>query len=159
MARKGDCEIYRDTMKYTCETIANNGDFLVVTTAGSGVVLGNTMGQASLVANPSGYKVAGMLSHDVVDTDLTRYKLNIYKNEHKKGDPACLFRKAIVTVDSLKSGDAPTAGDTAYLYNNGQVTKTVSATGGLVATPKVGEFQGKKDENGFICLEIDLPNV
>jgi hypothetical protein len=54
---------------------------------------------------------------------------------------------------------SPSAGDPAYLTAAGEVTKTVSATGGVVATPPVGRFMSTKDEDGYAKVEINLPSV
>jgi hypothetical protein len=62
-----------------------------------------------------------------------------------------------VTTDALASGTSPAAGGVAYLTSNGEVTPTVSSTGGLVATPKVGVFAGAKDENGYVTIDVNLP--
>lgn len=157
MALKPDREIYQETIKYTCETTGEEGYVCVVTSGGSGVALGDRAGQASIVSNPSGYKVAGVLMHDVVDKDETLYHLNFHNGERKKGSHACLLRKGVITTDALVSATSPTDGATAYLGADGKFTPTLSATGGLVATPKMGEFKGSKDENGFVCVEVNLP--
>lgn len=154
---KADREIFRENIRYTCETVADQSDILMVTTAGSGVLVGDRHPKASLVANPSGSKVAGMLMHNVVNVDETRYQRNPFNGERKVGEVCTLLEQGIVTVDNLKSGDSPTDGDTAYVTLNGEITKTMSATGGLVATPKVGQFKGAKDESNFVCVQIAVP--
>lgn len=159
MALKPDREIYQETIKYTCETVGSEGFVTVVTSAGSGVALGDRAGQASIVADPSGYKVAGVLMHDVVNTDETQYHLNFHNGERKMGSRACLLRKGVITTNALVSGQSPTDGGVAYLGADGKFTATMSATGGIVATPKLGEFKGAKDENAYVCVEVNLPIV
>lgn len=159
MALKADREVFRESIRYTCETVAEASDILMVSTAGSGTLVGDRRPKASLVANPSGMKVAGMLMHNVVNIDETRYQRNPFNGERKVGEVCTLLQHGIMTVDNLKSGDAPTDGETAYVTANGELTKTMSATGGIVATPKAGAFRGAKDESGFICVEVALPIV
>jgi len=154
MALKGDREIYRDSVRYTCESVASRGVGLVVKTAGSGVVLGDSRPLADLVANPSGYVFAGILLNDVVSTDETLYHRNFHKDETKTTEPCRLLKCGLVVTDKLKSGDAPTDGDTAYLTANGEFTKTSL---GAIATPAAGQFRGKKDADGFIAIEINIP--
>lgn len=159
MALREDREIYRDNIRYTCDNVAEAGDTLVVKTTGSGVILGTSAGVASLLANPSGYKVHGMLTHDVVDVDETLYHRNDYKGVMKINERCRVVKEGILVTNSLKSGDTPTDGETAYLTLNGELTKTMSATGGLVATPKVGVFRGGVDADAYIAVELNLPVV
>lgn len=157
MALKGNRDIKRDDIRYTCPTAATRGVGMVVLTAGSGTIQGDTAGACDLVANPSGYKFAGLLLNDVVNIDQTRYKLNEHKDEVIIGSRVRLLRGGVVVTNKLKSGDAPTDGEVAYLTANGEFTKTVSATGGVVATPQVGIFRGLKDESGYVPIEINIP--
>lgn len=157
MALKGDRSIIETDITLTCESVAERGVVLVHKSgaAGSGVAIGAKAGQADLVANPSGYKVAGLLINDVVDVDITRYHTNFHKDERLVGERATLLKKGRVTTNKVSG--SPNPGDVAYLTTNGQLTPTLSATGGLVATPKVGTFAGAKDENGFAAVDINLP--
>lgn len=155
MGLKGDRVILETDITMTCDSVASRGVTLVIKTGGSGVNLGDTAGAADLVANPSGYKVAGLLLNDVVDVDTTRYHLNFHKDERLVGQRSTLLRKGRVTTDKVSG--TPTAGATAYLTTNGNLTPTVSATGGVTATPKVGVFAGALDENGFAAVDINLP--
>lgn len=157
MALKGQRDIKRDDVRYTCPTVAVRGLGLVVKTAGSGTIQGDTAGECDLVANPSGYKFAGLLLNDVVNVDQTKYKLNQHKDEVQINSRVRLLRGGVVITDKLKSGDAPTDGEVAYLTANGEFTKTVSSTGGVVATPVAGVFRGLKDESGYIPIEINVP--
>jgi len=157
MALKGHRDIKRDDIRYTCPTATARGVGLVVSTAGSGTIQGDTAGVADLVANPSGYKFAGLLLNDVVNIDQTLYKLNEHKDEVIINSRVRLMRGGLAITNKLKSGDAPTDGDPAYLTTNGEFTKTVSSTGGVVATPLVGVFRGLKDESGYVPLEINVP--
>lgn len=157
MALKGDREIHRDSIRYTCESAASAGVMLMVKTSGSGVVLGDSASKADLIAVPSGYQPAGLLLHDVIAStfDDTKYHRNFHKNTVKAGERCTLLKVGLVVTDKLKSGDTPTDGDIAYVTANGEFTKTSL---GAVATPKVGTFRGKVDESGFVAVEVNLPN-
>lgn len=155
MALKGDRIVIDTDITLNCLSVAERGVVLVHKTAGSGVALGSFAGAADLVANPSGFKVAGVLMNDVVNIDETRFHRNYHKSEMLVGERCNLLKKGRV-VTNMVTG-TPTAGDIAYITTSGNVTPTVSATGGLVATPKVGVFAGAKDENGYVALEVNLP--
>lgn len=157
MALKGDRVIVETDISMTCPTVAERGVGLVVKTSGSGITLGDTAAVADLVADPSGYKVAGVLLNDFVDIDQTKYHRNWHKDEMVIGERANILRKGRVTTNKVTG--SPTAGSTAYLTANGVFTPTVSATGGTVATPKMGEFRGAKDESGYATIDINLPVV
>lgn len=155
MALKADRSIIETDITQTCPSVAERGVTLVYSTGGSGVALGASAGASDLVANPSGYKVAGLLLNDVVSVDETRYHRNFHKDETKTGERCTLLRKGRVTTNKVTG--TPTAGATAYLTTNGVLTPTLSATGGLAATPKVGVFAGAKDESDYVTVDINLP--
>lgn len=146
--------IEADAHSFTLSDVAERGVGLCYSTAGSGAVIGTTHGVVTLKADPSGSKFAGILLNDFVDIDETRYHVNWHKEEQVIGDVPNVLRKGWVYTDKLKSGDTPTVGDAAYLTANGTFTKTSL---GAVATPLAGEFGGKKDEDGFVKINIDLP--
>lgn len=159
MALKGDHHIIEDDISLTGETATERGVILMYQTAGSGIALGDSRGQAYLAADPSGLKVAGLLFDDVVDVDLTIYQMNWHKDEVKKGNPVCLVRKGRVTTNKILAGQTPTAGSVAYVTTSGQLTPTVSATGGVTATPPVGKFHSSKDADGYATVDINIPIV
>lgn len=157
MALKGDRVVLETDITLTCATATARGFVLVHSTSGSGVAIGESAGGADLVAAPSGYKVAGLLMNDVVSVDETRYHRNFQKDETLINERCTLLRKGRVTTNALVAGQTPAVGGTAYLGADGKVTATKSTTGGLAATPPVGEFKSIKDENGYVCVEINLP--
>jgi len=157
MALKGERVILETDITLTCESVASRGVVLVHKTSGSGAALGDTAGEADLVSNPSGYKVAGLLLNDVVDVDETRYHRNFHKDETKKGERCTLLKKGRVTTNKIIG--TPAVGDTAYLDSSGNLTPTAHSTGGLVAKPKVGQFVSIKDENGYATVDVNLPVI
>ena len=79
------------------------------------------------------------------------------KDEQVIGEKAPLLRKGYVVTNSLAASITPLPGQPAYLTASGTITNTVSATGGEVATPRVGEFATSKDEDGYVKININLP--
>lgn len=158
MALKPDRNILETDISLVCNNVHSKGAVLVYGTAASGVGI-ETPGVASLVSNPSGYKVAGLSLANFVDIDQTRYHRNFHKDEQVIGEKAPLLRKGYVVTDMIVASPGTiNAGANAYLSTDGKLTATVSATGGEVATPKVGTFASKKDENGYAKVYIELPN-
>ena len=155
MALKPDGLVIEDDISLTCESVAEAGTIVCYKTSGSGGQMGPRAGRGDVYASASGQKPVGMLYHDVANVDETRYRRNVYKDEMLVGERCRLIKKGYLTTNRITG--TPTAGDAAYLTANGFVTPTISATGGLVATPKVGQFKAAKDENGFAAVELDLP--
>lgn len=155
MALKSDRNVIDTDISLVCNTVVAKGLFVCYGTAASGV--GNeTPGVVSVASNPSGYKVAGLTLASFVDIDQTRQHRNFMKDEQVIGEKAPLLRKGYVVTNSLASC-TPLPGQPAYLTVNGTITNTISATGGEVATPRVGEFVTSKDEDGYVKININLP--
>lgn len=155
MALKSDRNVIDTDISLVCNTVVAKGLFVCYGTAASGV--GNeTPGVVSVASNPSGYKVAGLTLAGFVDIDQTRQHRNFMKDEQVIGEKAPLLRKGYVVTNSLASC-TPLPGQPAYLTVNGTITNTISATGGEVATPRVGEFVTSKDEDGYVKININLP--
>lgn len=155
MALKADRVIIETDITMTCPSAAERGVVLCHSTSGSGIAIGDSAGAANLLASPSGSKPAGLLLNDVVSLDETRYHRNRHKDEMLTGERVTLLRKGRVTTNKVTG--TPTVGATAYLTANGVLTPTKSTTGGLVATPAVGEFKSILDADGYVAVEINLP--
>lgn len=154
MALKSDRNVLETDISLVCNDVVSKGLVLVYGTAASGV--GNeTPGVATLVTNPSGYKVAGLTLASFVSIDQTRQHRNFHKDEQVIGEKAPLLRKGYVVTDAVAGTPAP--GAPAYLVGTGVLSTVVSSTGGEVATPLVGVFATAKDESGFAKVYINLP--
>jgi len=106
----------------------------------------------ALVAVPTvatGNQPAGLLANDVVDVDLTRYKLNEHKDEVQKGSKVALYRKGQVTTNMLAAGATPAAGVPAHYASGGLLTHTTTSA-------RVGTFLSRVDEDGYVKVEISL---
>lgn len=155
MALKGDRVVLETDVTMTCESTSARGVVLCHATSGSGVAIGDSAGKADLFADPSGKRVSGLLMNDVVNVDQTRYHKNFHKDETMVSERCVQLRKGKVTTDKVTG--TPTPGDPAYLTASGVMTPTRSATGGIAATPPVGEFKSLKDADGFATVELNLP--
>lgn len=136
---------------------ATRGVMAMHYTSGSGVGRGDNAGQVHVPANPSGYKVAGLLLNDQVALDETIYHRNRQKDVMLTDERCTLGRKGTAYTNAISG--TPAVGDTAYVTTNCNFTPTLSATGGLVATPKAGVFVTIKDENGYAGIDFNLPIV
>lgn len=156
MALREDRLIKKTEIHYVLDDVASKGVFLCYKTAGSGSAQGDNQGKVQLASSPSGLYVAGCLMQDFVSLDTTLYHENWHKEQQVVGTNCEMATDGWVVTDKVSG--TPTLGAKAYLTTNGQVTPTKSATGGLAATPLVGEFGGIKDESGYVKVIFNLPN-
>ena len=156
MALKPDRNVLETDISLVCNDVVEKGTVLVYGTAASGVGI-YSPGVASVVSNPSGYKVAGVTLANFVNIDQTRYHRNWHKDEQVLGEKAPLIRKGFVVTNMIVASPGTiNPGSKAYLSTDGTLTATVSATGGEAATPLVGTFATSKDENGYAKVFINL---
>jgi hypothetical protein len=99
----------------------------------------------------------GILLNDVVNKDLTRTHLNQHKDEVQKGGKVTVLRKGYVVTNKITG--TPVAGSVAYAdratAGNIAVDAITSAASGNLA---VGRFLSTKDEDGYVKVEVNLPN-
>lgn len=157
MAIRPDRVIEMTDCLHVLNDVSSKGVVLCFKTAGSGVALGDSHGIVQLAASPSGLVPAGLLLQDFVNIDETRFHINWNKEEQNIGDYCDMATKGWVVTNQYTG--SPVEGNKAYLTANGQVTPTVSATGGTAATPLVGRFMGSPDELGFVKLGFNLPQL
>ncbi len=165
MALKPDRQHFASDIAQFVTATAERGGIVSVVTAGSGVAMDQSIAiaayqtnstslQAAQGVNASGYKPIGVLMCDVVNLDLTRQHRNFYKEEVQVGGKATIWEKCEVTTNMLFPGITVSAGDNAYLTCSGLIT---NADGGAIATPIVGYFKSKKNEDGFAKVSVNLP--
>ncbi len=157
MALKADRYEMETLPHFFLNEAATRGGILSVSTGGSGVALDQSVSLATYAAVGSGKKPLGFLLNDMVDIDQTRQHINFAKDEVVKGGKVTILRKGWVVTDQIASGTTPLAGEIAYLSDGARVTNTVSSTGGLIATPKIGGFVSGKDADGYCTVEVNLP--
>lgn len=157
MALKADRnEIQHDVSFYWGGTVANRGGIAVHgATAGSGAAMdqGENIATYQAVGSSVSGVPLGVLMNDVVNKDLTRTHLNIYKNEVQLGGKVTILRKGYVVTNMVDG--SPVAGDSAYVSKTtaGNFTATVGS-----GVHKVGRFLTSKDADGYAKVEVNLPN-
>lgn len=152
MALRGDRLVESVDVTKVFHGVSERGVVLCHGTAGSGSALGDTGGHVILAANPSGLKPAGLLMNDSVNVDTSKYHTNFHKDELPSGSPCTLLKKGWAISDKVLG--SPTAGSTAYLTSSGMFMPT---NAGLANNPIIGEFDGAKDEAGYVKLIVELP--
>lgn len=157
MAIRPDRLILEDDSYHTLAATTEKGVGVCYNAAGSGTALGDRQGTLQVAASPSGLVFAGILLQDFVNVDETRFHINWNREEQQSGDNAQVMTKGWVVTNKVTG--APSEGSRAYLTVNGTFTPTVSATGGVAATPVAGEFGSSVDESGYVKIKINLPNA
>lgn len=150
MALKPDCKILDgEDISYFMYETAEAGSCL--TFSGSGGAGGAMDDPDAVVIKSTGVagNPAGMLINNVVNIDLTRYKLNEHKNEVQVGSKVQVLRHGYATTNMLAAGITPSAGSAAHFTGAGTFTTATSST-------KVGQFLSRKDSDGYAKLEINI---
>jgi len=130
---------------------AERGGVVCIKSIGSGAAMDQSAAEVEYATSASGCTAFGILLNDMVDKDLTKEKLNPYKNEMQKGSKVTILRKGTVLTDMV-SGTAPTGVCEAYVLTSGNLTAS-SASGAV----EVGQFLSTADEDGFYKVAINLP--
>jgi hypothetical protein len=154
MALKGDRNVQMTDISFFMNEAGARGGIVCFSTIGSGAALDQSAALLTYAAASSGSKPAGLLLNDNVSVDTTRQSVNRHKNEMLVGSKVTLLVKGWVLTDQIASGITIAAGDKAYLAAGGRVTNVNT---GDIASPLVGRFLSKKDEDGFAKVDINLP--
>ena len=161
MALKADrYELQTDiSFFYDDGAVTRGGVVVHDSTAGSGAAMDQGVNKviykSTVTATDS---PVGILLNDVVNKDLTRTHLNQHKDEVQLGGKVTVLRKGYVVTNSIEG--TPSAGDIAYVHNNGNISNGSSiAVATLVASGNlaVGRFLSSKDEDGYAKVEVNLP--
>lgn len=155
MALKGDRYVVTGRMDFFMDEIAERGGVVVASTVGSGAALDQAKQLCTYAANSSGKVPVGILMGDMVNVDLTKYKLNQHKDEVQQGSKVYIMDRGWVRTNFYVG--SPTVMSNAYLSSSGKVTPTIDANGGTAATPLVGRFESSPDEDGYLKLNVNLP--
>lgn len=154
MALKPTREVVKTDISYFMTATASRGGIVSISTVGSGDAMDDGSAVVAYNASPSGKLPVGLLLQDVVNIDLTRQKLNPYQDQKQVGDKVALCQVGDFVTDMLVPGITVAANQVAYLGHSGLLT---NANLNDVATPVVGIFKSKKDEDGFAKVAINLP--
>jgi hypothetical protein len=155
MALKSDRKHIDSRIDFFMNETAERGGIVSISTVGSGAATDQAAQLATYNANPSGAKPLGVLMGDMVNVDLTRQKLNPYKEEVQIGGKVTIWEKCEVVTNRIQPGITVTAGQTAYLHASGYLSNTNHLDH---SNNVVGRFMSTKDENGYAKVAVNLPN-
>lgn len=152
MALKPLRNIRHDTIAFYCNEVAERGRVMIYDTATSG--LGGMDEANALVKMPTGGVgvPAGVLMNDVVDVDLSRYRLNEHKDEVQKNSKVRLAKQGMLVTNCVNGN--PIAGSGAYFTTSGNFTMTQPGNG---THSLVGRFDSSLDADGYVRVEINIP--
>ena len=162
MALKADrYELQTDISFFYNAGEVTRGGVVVHGTAGSGAAMDQGVNLVEYkAAIAEGSVPVGILLNDVVNKDLTRTHLNQHKDEVQKGGKVTVLRKGYVVTNNIEG--TPSAGDIAYVHNNGNISNGASiAVASLAASGNlaIGRFLTSKDEDDYCKVEINLPQA
>lgn len=154
MALKGNCKIGMGTeIGFFMNEVATRGIIVVhdTSTTGVGAAMDDANAVVKIPTSSSGSDVpAGLLLNDVVNLDLTRQHINWHKDEVQLGGKVTVLTDGgWVVTNSIKSGQAPKAGDSAYYAASGELMTS--------GTHQVGKFLSGKDSDGYAKVAINIP--
>lgn len=149
MALKGDRHELDTDISFFINETAEKGQFMSISTAGSGSAMDNSNAVVTVAAEASGAKFAGILLNDVVNIDQSRFHINWHKDEVQQGGKVTLLRKGWVVTDQISG--TPTAGQDCYLADSGNCSATQDGT-----APKIGQFLSTKNADGFAKVAVNV---
>ena len=159
MALKSDrLELQTDiSFFYNDDTATRGGIVVHDTTAGSGAAMDQGVNLVKYKQATATDIPVGILLNDVVNKDLTRTHLNQHKDEVQKGGKVTVLRKGYVVTNSITG--TPVAGKVAYADSAtaGNI-RTDAATAAASGNLAIGRFLSSKDEDGYVKVEVNLPN-
>jgi hypothetical protein len=141
------------TPHYFMNEVAERGGITVASTVGSGQALDQAAMLVTYVAQASGKVPIGVLEEDMVNVDLTLYKLNQHRDQVQLGGKVSLIRIGEVLTNYIE-GTGPTAAGPAYVGHSGRFRTTID--GNLPNSPQAGNFLAKADEDGYALVAFNL---
>lgn len=155
MALKADRLILQTDISFFMNEVAERGGCVSYgTTSGSGAAMDQGAALVTYAATSSGKIPVGLLMNDMVSVDLTRQKLNPYKNEVQKGSKVTLLRKGYVVTNKIQ-GTAPTAGAACYVAHSGNLSASNLTSQGSLSV--IGQWLSIPDQDGYAKVEVNLP--
>jgi hypothetical protein len=152
MALKTDRIEFQTDISFFMNEVAERGGVVCLSgNGGSGAAMDQGVQLVTYAANPSGAKPVGVLLNDMVNIDLTRQHLNVYRNEVQKGSKVTVMRKGYVVTNMIQG--TPTAMSSAFVGHSGNFSP-VSLSGNNAV---VGEFMTRRDQDGFAKVEVNFP--
>jgi len=154
MALKGDRHELETDISFFMNETGVRGQFVSISTAGSGSAMDDSNALVTLAATASGAYAVGCLLNDVVNIDLTRQHLNWHKDEVQKGSKVTILRRGWIVTNNVDG--TPAAGRAAYLGDAGVVTPTRSGSANAKYSDVVGQFLSVKDADGYVKVELGV---
>lgn len=157
MALKADRNELDVDISFFMNETAEKGQIVSISTVGSGAAMDQSLALATIAqggASGSETYPIGFLLNDVVDIDLTRQHINWHKDEVQKGGKVSILKKGYVVTDQVVG--TPTAGQLAFMDAAGDTGK-VTAVSTAGKRYIVGRFMSTKDEDGYVKVEVNLP--
>jgi len=154
MALKPDrYEARTDISFYYNAGVAERGGILCYgPTTGSGAAMDQGVNLVQYEAAVSTSKPVGILLNDVVNKNLVREHLNVYRDEIQLGGKVTVLRGGYIVTNMIDAVEVA-GGELAYAstVNAGNLTNSGDPT------HAVGEFMTAKDEDGYAKVEVNLP--
>lgn len=154
MALKTDRYELQTDISYFMNEAQERGGVASLVTGGSGAAMDQSVNLVNYPTTASGKVPIGILLNDVVNNDLTRVRVNPYKNEVQRGGKVTLLRKGYVVTNRIQGN--PTAGQPAFPAHSGNMSPT-NLVGGTM--PVIGMFLSSRDQDGFAKVEVNLPTT
>lgn len=155
MGLKPDRHEFQTDISYFMNENAERGGMVVLNGNPSGVAMDSPVNLVTYAANPSGKVPIGILLNDMTGIDLTRQKINPYKNEVAKGGKVTILKKGYVVTNMIHPTGTPVAGADAYLADSGLFSTSVRALALDSGAKAVGKFRTSADD-GWVKISIDL---
>lgn len=156
MALKTDWQPLEWNVGYFTLAASERGGIVVSATGstlpGSGGAMDHYSQRAEYAANGSGRYPLGILFNTFVNKDLTQQTLNYLKGEAQVGDKASIVKKGHMTTNFIVGATSVVPGQPAYLGATGTITPTYTND---VATPRIGRFESRPDQNGYCKIYVD----
>ncbi len=167
MALKADRnELDVDISFFYNEGTATRGGIVVIDTVGSGAAMDQAGAKVKYATVNAASKPVGILLNDVVNIDLTRQHINWHKDEVQKGGKVSILKKGTIVTNMIDDaapdhGTAITAGQVAYASsgNAGYLSNTYAHDVSKPNQLAVGRFMSTVDDEGYVKVEINLPNA
>jgi hypothetical protein len=154
MALKMDRQVDAVEISYFLNEVAERGNVVSVSTAGSGIALDSPSNVATVAAAASGSRPIGILLNDFVDIDTTRTQVNWMKDQSLIGNKCTILTKGWVVTNRITG--TPTALQDAVLGPSGTISGVNIGTLSTAAAPKIGRFRSGLSEEGFAKVYVDL---
>lgn len=152
MALKSDRLYITTTIKHFMNEVAEAGGIATLSTAGSGAATDQSRNLVTYSATNSGKVPVGLLVNDMVNQNLTKFKLNPHRYEVQKGGKVELARDGFWLTNYIVPGQTIVGGTPAYVGPSGKFSNVMDPGSFMV-----GQFETTKDEDGYAEINLHIP--